>query len=194
LKRISAFLIILGAGVVLFLITIAWYLEGYQSSNASVAGMMGQMMGNQVAYGMTTPMPWYLWSVFAVLIVVIVGGIGGVAYYATYPEIRTIAAPPEAPRVVPAEPTQPPVDWSVLLRTSNPEEKKVLHVIASHGGKYLQKFIVKEAGLSKLKTHRIVSRFAERGIVTVARSGNTNEVSLAPWLKPETVAGESPPK
>jgi uncharacterized membrane protein len=56
-------------------------------------------------------------------------------------------------------------------------------VLAAHDGKYLQKFIVKETGLSKLKTHRIVSRLAERGIVTAVSSGNTNEVSLSPWLQ-----------
>lgn len=32
-----------------------------------------------------------------------------------------------------------------------------------------------------LKTHRIVARLAEKGIVAVERSGNTNQVSLGPW-------------
>jgi len=73
--------------------------------------------------------------------------------------------------------------WPVLLRTSNPDERKVLEVLAAHDGKYLQKYISRESGLSKLRTHRIVARFVERGIVTASRSGNTNEVSLADWLK-----------
>ncbi len=59
----------------------------------------------------------------------------------------------------------------------------MLDVLSAHGGKHLQKLIVKESGLSKLKTHRILSRFAERGIVTVKKSGNTNEISLADWLQ-----------
>lgn len=75
-----------------------------------------------------------------------------------------------------------------MVRTSNPEEKKVLDVLAGHNGTYLQKFIVKESGLSKLKTHRIISRFAERGIVSAVKSGNTNEVSLSPWLKQDLSA------
>ena len=142
---------------------------------------MGQMMGNRYAYGMTTPMPSYVWVAVALLFVLVAGGIGGVAYYLAFPEIRTS---PSAEPHEPQNPAGPPdLDWSVLLRTSKPEERKVLEVLASHEGKYLQKFIVKESGLSKLKTHRIVSRFAERGVVTVSRSGNTNEVSLAPWLK-----------
>ena len=73
--------------------------------------------------------------------------------------------------------------WPVLLRTSKPDERKVLEVLAAHNGKYLQKYISKETGLSKLRTHRIIARFVERGIVTASRSGNTNEVSLADWLK-----------
>ncbi len=75
------------------------------------------------------------------------------------------------------------MSWEVLMRTAKPEEQKVLGVLAAHDGSYLQKFVVKEAGLSKLKTHRIVSRLAERGVVTVERSGNTNQVTLAPWVR-----------
>jgi len=81
------------------------------------------------------------------------------------------------------EPAARAVNWSVLLRTLKPDEGKVLQVLAAHDGNYLQKYISKESGLSKLRTHRIVARFVERGIVTASKSGNTNEVSLADWLK-----------
>jgi pyruvate/2-oxoglutarate dehydrogenase complex dihydrolipoamide dehydrogenase (E3) component len=46
-----------------------------------------------------------------------------------------------------------------------------------------QKYVGKEAGLSRLKTHRIVARFAERGIVTVKPLGNTNEVTVSDWVQ-----------
>jgi uncharacterized membrane protein len=192
MNRIGLFLVIIAVGVASLLLTFAWYLASYQSTNASFEGMMGQMMGNQYAYGMTTPMPAYLWGLVAVLIVLIIGGIGGVAYYLAYPEIRGIVVPAGPAQNVPGDSNSSKVDWSVLVRTSKPEEKRVLKVIASHNGKYLQKFIVKESGLSRLKTHRIISRFAERGVVVVAKSGNTNEVSLAPWLKPEMAGGKGP--
>ena len=71
----------------------------------------------------------------------------------------------------------------VLLKTMTPEEQKVLNVLISHQGKYLQKYVVKEAGLSRLKTHRVVARFAQRGIVTVNEFGNTNEILLSDWVK-----------
>jgi len=71
---------------------------------------------------------------------------------------------------------------SVVLRTLKPEERKVVNVLNSHGGTYLQKFITKEAGLSRLRTHRVVAALAERGIVHVEKRGNTNEVSLEKWF------------
>lgn len=71
---------------------------------------------------------------------------------------------------------------SVVLRTLKPEERKVVGVLDVHGGKYLQKYITKEAGLSRLKTHRVVASLSERGIVQVEHRGNTNEVTLARWF------------
>jgi len=63
------------------------------------------------------------------------------------------------------------------------EERRVIQVLKVHDGKYLQKYIRKEAGLSRLKTHRILARFAEKGLVSLEKTGNTNQVSLASWLK-----------
>jgi uncharacterized membrane protein len=71
---------------------------------------------------------------------------------------------------------------SIVLRTLKPDERKVVNVLDAHGGTYLQKFITKEAGLSRLKTHRVVAALSERGIVHVEKRGNTNEVSLAKWF------------
>jgi len=149
-----------------------------------MTSMMGQMMGNQNAGGAATPMPSYVWVSIVALLVLVVGGIAGLGYYFTFPEIRLTAAQTEPIKEPPIETRAPREDWSVLIRTSRPEEKVVLEAIAAHGGKYLQKFISKDSGLSKVKTHRIVARFAERGIVSVSKRGNTNEVALAPWLKP----------
>ena len=64
-----------------------------------------------------------------------------------------------------------PNSCKVILKTMTPEEQKVLNTLIAHQGKYLQKYVGKEAGLSRLKTHRIVARFAERGIVTVKPAG-----------------------
>ncbi len=70
-----------------------------------------------------------------------------------------------------------------VLKTLKEDERKVLDVLMNHEGKYLQKYIRKEAGLSRLKTHRVIARLAERGIVTLKKTGNTNEIQIADWLK-----------
>jgi len=54
----------------------------------------------------------------------------------------------------------------------------VVGVLDAHGGTYLQKFITREAGLSRLKTRRVIAALSERGIVYVEKRGNTNEVSI----------------
>lgn len=72
---------------------------------------------------------------------------------------------------------------SVVLRTLKPEERKVVVVLDAHGGTYLQKYITREAGLSRLKTHRVIASLSERGIVSAEKKGNTNQVSLVKWFR-----------
>ena len=164
-----------------------------------MSNMMGQMMGSQYSTTLN-PMPAYFWASMIALFVLLTVGIVGAAYYLTYPEIRqsrasvyetskNLSESPAAPRIISSSnrvrsstADSSKESWSALLRTSTPEEKRILEVLSAHNGVHLQKLIVKETGLSKLRTHRIISRFAGRGIVSVTKSGNTNEVKLAPWL------------
>ena len=129
----------------------------------------------------------------------------GVAFYLFYPELRYIRGTSCSPQktepvftqakttdttatVTPAAssiPSNPAVSSScdVFMKTMTPDEQKVLNVLIAHQGKYLQKYVVKEAGLSRLKTHRVIARFAQRGIVSVQEFGNTNEIMLSDWVK-----------
>ena len=169
-------------------------------------GGMGGMMGN----GGGTSSPSYLWLIPAVLIAASAVAIVGVGFYLAFPELRYIrgstcnpaktepapapakmqevAAPVSPAPVSPTVPVSPAVSTvsdscEVLLKTMTPDEQKVMNVLIAHKGKYLQKYVVKEAGLSRLKTHRVVARFAERGIVSVKEFGNTNEIALSDWVK-----------
>jgi len=168
-------------------------------SNGSNGGM-GGMMGNGST---STASPSYLWFIPVVLGVVVGIAIIGVAFYFAYPELKYISGtcnPNSANPEAAMQAVNPAVQSSnsltknvtvtngsnnceVLLKTMTPEEQKVITVLLAHQGKYLQKYVVKEAGLSRLKTHRIVARFAERGIVSVKEFGNTNEILLADWVK-----------
>ena len=169
-----------------------------------MSGMMGQMMDNQYS-GIANPMPTYVWFSIIALIVALAAGVAGTVYYVAYPEIKKTPDHVEADKNLsnsdsvdkivqsnlPSNSAAPSKEsWSMLMRTSKPEEKRILEVLSAHDGVYLQKLIVKETGLSKLKTHRIISRFAERGIVNATKSGNTNEVRLSPWLNQTSQAGK----
>ena len=136
-----------------------------------------------------TGIPSYLWIMPPAFIALLVIGVGGLLYFFVVPEIKVSPQPASEP-ATPPQPSESPTTLhgkkvSTLLNTMTPEEQKVLHVLTSHGGKYLQKNISKEADLSRLKTHRIISRFSGRGIVTVRPFGNTNEVALSDWLTSE---------
>ncbi len=71
---------------------------------------------------------------------------------------------------------------SMVLKTLKPDERSIVSVLDAHDGVYLQKYISKEAGLSRLRTHRVVATLAERGIVQVEKYGNTNQVRLVKWF------------
>ena len=174
-----------------------WSGMGYSGSTTSNGGM-GGMMGSS-----TTASTSYFWLIPVALGAVVGVAIAGVAVYLAFPELKYIrgtCTPNAANPLIGASPINrtnstsntanatlnaPKVssNCDVLLKTMNPDEKKVMDVLVAHQGKYLQKYVVKESGLSRLKTHRIIARFAERGIVTVKEFGNTNEIAVSDWVK-----------
>ncbi len=170
-------------------------------------GGMGGMMGDGNGSNGTSTTS-YLWIVPVLLIVASAVAVFGVVFYLVFPELRYVknrgSCNPQMPATSSAQTTgksanadmtpvsgapvvssvsAAPNSCEILLKTMTPEEQKVLNVLINHQGKYLQKYVVKEAGLSRLKTHRVVARFAQRGIVTVNEFGNTNEIVLSDWVK-----------
>ena len=197
MRRINIFLAILIASLASLIALMAIGLstftyssqDPYHPSNwmNGMWGNMGGMMGQTGTSGIQNPVPAYFGVMFVVLVGVTVVGVGGLAYYLAFPEIRTR---PEANTAAPIvksaveEPVQGAVTpYASVVKTLTSEERRVIEVLAAHDGKYLQKYIRKETGLSRLKTHRIVVRLAERGIVSLEKTGNTNQVFLANWLK-----------
>ena len=170
---------------------------GGTGNSGGMAGMMGNGTGTTTAS--------YFWLIPVALIAITAVATIGVGFYIAFPELRFIKGSSCSPQTVePASASTKTAEAAasvsstvlpssnastvsnsceVLLKTMTPDEQKVLNVLISHQGKYLQKYVVKEAGLSRLKTHRIVARFAERAIVTVKEFGNTNEIQLSDWVK-----------
>ena len=69
-------------------------------------------------------------------------------------------------------------DYGVVVEALTDEEKKIVDYIIEKGGEVLQKDISRDLGLSRLKTHRLVSSLRKRGVVEVEQWGNTNKVRL----------------
>jgi len=181
MKKANFFLILLLISilflVVLFIIA---FLSTPTVPTQSTWDNMWNCMGDWMTGRYATSNPYGI--VFGASLIILVGlvaiGIGGVIYYQLYPEIKAVNQNKQS--TMTSQSSQP-VDS--ILKTLKEEEQKVLAVLMKHNGKYLQKYIRKEAGLSRLKTHRVIARLAERGIVTLEKTGNTNEVRIADWLK-----------
>ena len=103
----------------------------------------------------------------------VVASVVGVIYFLVLPEMKTYYAPGNG---------NGRKNTAVVLKTLKPEERSIVNVLDVHGGTYLQKYITREADLSRLKTHRVVAALSERGIVQVEKHGNTNQVKLAKWF------------
>jgi predicted transcriptional regulator len=207
MRRIYLFLAILITSLVALITVSVISLAAFSYSPWNWSGM-GGMMGNGGMMGgnggtVTSSATAYFVVAFIVLIGVVVVGIVGLVYYIAVPEIRTGVAPVVC-ETIPKENTiqnkiipeqhrdQPKLEQGQeisctplesIVKTLTEDERKVVEVLRGHNGKYLQKYIRNETGLSRLQTHRIVARLAERGIVTLEKTGNTNQVLLADWLK-----------
>jgi uncharacterized membrane protein len=82
------------------------------------------------------------------------------------------------PEITPRKKGSNTVDVSELMNFLLPDERRVVEILIKHDGEYLQKHISKEANFTRLRTHRIIARLAQRGIVTVEKVGNTNMIRL----------------
>ncbi|MGF3521883.1 MAG: helix-turn-helix transcriptional regulator [Candidatus Bathyarchaeia archaeon] len=195
MRRTSLFIIITvvalsSLGVVLFT---AYYVLSAATTQQYYSNWMGQMWGSMMGGGMMNEngvvqnqnsIASYFGFAFLILVGVAVVGIVGMVYFFLFPEIRPtpVNVPPLAGGSLQA-PANVVSAYESVLKTLHPNERKVVEVLRSHGGKYLQKYIRSETGFSRLQTHRILARLAERGVVLLEKTGNTNMVLLADWLK-----------
>lgn len=103
----------------------------------------------------------------------VLASVVGVIYFLVLPEIKDH---------YPSSNGSGKEETAMVLKTLKPEERSIVNVLDAHGGTYLQKYISKESGLTRLKTHRVVAALSERGIVQVEKYGNTNQVVLVKWF------------
>jgi uncharacterized membrane protein len=131
------------------------------------------ILGQLLTSGFPAPFPFLILLSFLLFLSTTLASVLGVVYFLVLPEMKNYAA----------QGTNGKENTAMVLRTLKPEEKSVVTVLHVHGGSYLQKYVTKESGLSRLKTHRVVAALSERGIVVVEKQGNTNKVSLVKWFE-----------
>lgn len=155
--------------------------SGSSPTTDRMGGMMGQT-GQTTAS--TNPLLSYFGIIFVILIGVTVIGIIGLGYYLLYPKTRLgTTQSPAVYKSLTQQISNSTTPYETVSKTLTNEERKIVEVINNHNGKYLQKYIRNETGLSRLQTHRIIARLADRGIVSLEKIGNTNQVFLASWLQ-----------
>ena len=198
MHRVNLFLAVLFASLVSLTVLIVAGMYVFTAAQQSPYNWMSGMFGNGNMGGMMNgnsqptvqnPALPYFGVAFVLLIGIAVTGVVGLAYYVALPEIKTGTAPvicepvPQNNAKIEQEqkPTCTPLES--IVKTLSDEERKIIEVLNAHEGKYLQKYIRNETGLSRLQTHRIVARLAGRGIVNLEKTGNTNQVLLAEWLR-----------
>jgi uncharacterized membrane protein len=113
-------------------------------------------------------------------------------YGVLFPPIKTQKTPKTIEQtslpVAPAQPSEPTAQDSsqrldAVLRILNEDERKIIEVLAAApDGTMLQRDIRWKAGLTRVKTHRVLVRLAARGIVNVEKYYNTKKVTLSDWI------------
>lgn len=159
--------------------------------NGMMGGNWGSMMGGNWGSYATSPTQNASFSLFGyvTLIGAVLSTTVGVAFYFIVPKTTSAALSKTSFSLSGNPASSLPNPYIAISKTLSEEERRVLEVVVAHNGKYLQKYIRSETGLSRLKIHRIVSRLAERGIFTLEKSGNTNEVYLSSWLRSSPIKG-----
>lgn len=71
----------------------------------------------------------------------------------------------------------------VILNLLNQDEKKVIEKILAGKGQVLQAEITRLPDMSKVKSHRIVKRLFQRGVIRIEKYGKTNIVKLNDEIK-----------
>ncbi len=80
-----------------------------------------------------------------------------------------------------------PIDYrDAVLRLLKDDERQVVEALAKSGGVAYQRDLQHAIGFSKVKTHRVIAKLAERRLVDVTRAGKTNQVRIPSWLVGDT--------
>lgn len=169
MQRVTLFLLIIAVAALAMISSVGTFLPHQMMTMTGMGGMMGE----------SSVMGFFLWPTILTASAAVV--VVAVAYVILFPSIKysseTTQTKPEI-----ASPTTDFDPVSIVMRVVRPDERAALEVLRNSGGVCLQKDITYKTGVSKLKTHRIVARLADRGIIRVRKMGKTNEITVPAWL------------
>lgn len=66
-----------------------------------------------------------------------------------------------------------------LVQFLNKEEKTIVQKLLENQGKVFQSEISRIEGIGKLKSHRIMQRLSDRGVIEIEKHGKTNIIKLS---------------
>ena len=67
----------------------------------------------------------------------------------------------------------------ILLKFLNEDEKKLVNLLMENNGKALQAEVSRLPGMSKLKSHRVVQKLMDKGVIETERIGKTNVIRFS---------------
>ncbi|MBI4044727.1 MAG: hypothetical protein HY392_03385 [Candidatus Diapherotrites archaeon] len=70
-----------------------------------------------------------------------------------------------------------------LLKMLNADESKVVNVLLENHGHALQAEITRLPGMSKVKSHRVVQKLIDRGVLIKEDFGKTNKIKFTPEIQ-----------
>lgn len=72
---------------------------------------------------------------------------------------------------------------AMLLKFLNPEERKLVNLLIENNGKALQAELTRLPGMGKLKSHRVVQKLIDRGVIEKETLGKTNIVRFSKEIR-----------
>jgi uncharacterized membrane protein len=71
----------------------------------------------------------------------------------------------------------------ILLKFLNPDERKLVNLLIENDGKVIQAELTRLPGMSKVKSHRVVQKLIDRGVIEKETLGKTNIVRFSEEIK-----------
>lgn len=72
---------------------------------------------------------------------------------------------------------------NVMLRFLNPDERKLVDLLIENNGKVLQAELTRLPGMSKVRSHRVIQKLIDRGVIEKETLGKTNIVRFSKEIR-----------